>query len=476
MRNSILLILALILNSGTTNSAPLSFNITIEGANVRDTIFLAYYKNVIDEQIPSDRKVLNFENGVFTAGIDNVNGLGYVSLYRLVNGQPMYYFRLYPCEPDDKIDICIRRDSTYMIKSLSAWTPVEFSDISISFSGHGSAKYNCFYERDRAISAYVTNGSRCDSTYKLSMKILDGYKGGITPEVYDVMKTDFLSVTESERIHNITFNSKHYAEELGMSKEEFLERNYNLIRNRIDSVSTFAGTNSANYLQMVTNNELLYGKAVKKQTINDIYFSLKSRLPDGETKDRILTYFAIKTFIKNKNGQDLLEDALKSVKTLYCKENLKLYYNQNSIGIEAYEFLLPDVNGKMVKLSDFKGKIVFIDFWYTGCGGCESYFQKVLSVVECRFKGCSDVVFVTINVDKDRDKWIKSVKSGEYTSPDVVNLNTAGKGTDHPIISNYRVMSYPRPIIIDKQGKILVNNYEELRSIEKITAIINSVL
>ena len=45
-------------------------------------------------------------------------------------------------------------------------------------------------------------------------------------------------------------------------------------------------------------------------------------------------------------------------------------------GKYAYNFNLPDTLSKRVQLSEFKGKVVFIDFWYTGCTNCVEFYKK----------------------------------------------------------------------------------------------------
>ncbi|WP_316757428.1 TlpA disulfide reductase family protein [Pedobacter aquatilis] len=119
-------------------------------------------------------------------------------------------------------------------------------------------------------------------------------------------------------------------------------------------------------------------------------------------------------------------------------------------GKPAYNFALPDSTGKIVKLSDFKGKVVLIDFWFTGCLPCK-YLTAAMAPVLKNFNK-KDLVMLTVSVNKNKGLWIESLKSGEYTHPGSVNLLALG-GND-PILKNFNVTAYPRLMLIDKDGKV----------------------
>lgn len=133
---------------------------------------------------------------------------------------------------------------------------------------------------------------------------------------------------------------------------------------------------------------------------------------------------------------------------------LKLKHSRLS-GAQAFEFTLQDTSGKMRSFSEFKGKIVLLDFWFTGCGSCR-LSAPYLKKVEEYFSG-KPVIFVTISLDKTKKLWVSTVKSKTYTSDQSINLFTNGKGFDHPIINYYKVDGCPTYILIDKKGRLMVN-------------------
>lgn len=87
----------------------------------------------------------------------------------------------------------------------------------------------------------------------------------------------------------------------------------------------------------------------------------------------------------------------------------KLY--DTKAGGQAADFTYPDVDGKMVSLSDFKGKVVLVDVWATWCGPCRQQIPY-LKKLEEEMHG-TDVVFVGVSVDesKDKQKWLDFIKT-----------------------------------------------------------------
>lgn len=140
---------------------------------------------------------------------------------------------------------------------------------------------------------------------------------------------------------------------------------------------------------------------------------------------------------------------------LYKSVNWTSLNNSDSLPVKllnqkAFNFKLPNADGVFKSLYEFKGKIIVIDFWFTGCPGCLGLAPK-LKEVESYYQG-KPVVFITISVDKDKEKWISSLKSNKYTSPNAINLFTEGKGEGHKVVNKYLVTGYPSLFIIDKYG------------------------
>ena len=144
-------------------------------------------------------------------------------------------------------------------------------------------------------------------------------------------------------------------------------------------------------------------------------------------------------------------------------------------GMQVFDFSLPDSTGKIIKISNLKGKVLLLDFWSTGCTGCANFSQFFHKTVYPEFADCKDFLVIKVNVDKDKGRWIKSIQSGIYTNPGDMNLYTAGLGLSHPLIMHYRIQSYPLILLIDRDLKIHTNIKVSTSSAE-LSKLIKTVL
>lgn len=148
-----------------------------------------------------------------------------------------------------------------------------------------------------------------------------------------------------------------------------------------------------------------------------------------------------------------LQKAIFESVTPDLKAIMEQFLSKKVDGASAYNFTLTGLDGKPVSLSDFRGSVVILDFWFTGCPGCRD-LAPFMRKIEEQFKG-KNVKFIGVSIDRDREKWKKSIQTGVYVSPEITNLITNGKGTDDKVVDEYKISAYPSLYLIDKNGKLI---------------------
>ncbi len=151
---------------------------------------------------------------------------------------------------------------------------------------------------------------------------------------------------------------------------------------------------------------------------------------------------SVTPLIKSNEGKEELARIKQKVNELIKKEMR---------GKDAFEFEFEDNNGKLVKMSDFKGKYVFIDVWATWCGPCNVNIPY-MNMLEEELED-ENIAFISISIDKpkDKQKWLNFL---DKTHIGGVALMAKNAFKDD-MCQYYGVNSIPRFIFIDPQGKII---------------------
>ena len=123
-------------------------------------------------------------------------------------------------------------------------------------------------------------------------------------------------------------------------------------------------------------------------------------------------------------------------------------------GVMAPDFAMTMRDGKQIRLSDLRGKIVVLDFWATWCGPCVAAMPHVQEIAD-HYKDQGVVVLASCTSDERSkfDAWVDS-KTQDY--PDVMfAFDPLEKSADRASRKLYGVSGIPQQFVIDKDGKVV---------------------
>lgn len=108
------------------------------------------------------------------------------------------------------------------------------------------------------------------------------------------------------------------------------------------------------------------------------------------------------------------------------------------------DFPMITLDGKQINLSDFKGKVIFLNLWATWCPPCIAEMPNIHKLYESA--SADDVAFVMLSLDEDIGKAKKFIKRKEYKFPVY--------GLKESLPAAFETTVIPTTYIIDRNGKI----------------------
>lgn len=245
-------------------------------------------------------------------------------------------------------------------------------------------------------------------------------EGGELTQAYQKYVSFLQDNTTEARLLDLTWEAMEGDEKEKFSFE-YRERRRALARDRRELILRFAKENPTSYFSLLGIYELSV-QNVDVPAVQPLFDALSANLKSSAM------------------GQNLAEKIAVASRLV--------------IGAIAPEFEQENMNGDMVKLSDFRGKYLLVDFWASWCAPCRVENPNLVKAYE-KYKGRNfEILGVSLDYPGKKENWIKAVEMDGLTWPQVSDLN----GWNNKVAKLYAITGVPQSFLIDPEGRIIARN------------------
>jgi len=299
-----------------------------------------------------------------------------------------------------------------------------------------------------------------DSLSKIELEFLQNYQGEIPNSFRDAEE---MQISYDAALYKASFPL--YNQAMNIIKSPMPDDFYSFVNDLklnntsaipIDSYFSFL----TNYFWRDIDQNKLKSLRGKKRVLY-----LKNHLVDKaieELRTEIKDYFLahhITDLIKYYNKIEL-DSIAKEWNINSSKKLITEIIDQKALSNEVYQveskvedFEMYKSNGNKVKISDFKEKIVYLNFWATWCKPCIANIPQLNSTIK-DYQKEENIVFINLAVESDREKWIESIKKYNIEG---LNLFIPEENKYEQIRAKFGITGVPHYVILGKDNILKVN-------------------
>lgn len=440
-----------------------------------DTLSLSFGPQSIVQSIRSTYKGIVDHNGIVNFNVKQDFPFGYISIQKV---------KPHPKWKNDNRNLALNlfwEDGDDITIDVGNNQGINDYLTNTKFYGKGAIKYNTIYQTrqelvnyfkevqsnpDIKIASYTnplidTIPIDRESNSRL-LPLLEKQKNNISSLAYEVLKTDILMRRRQEIAEYLNgYIYKNLNDKPQAVRSQFADRLMSTFFPYPDFSVSEQGF-AASYEFNKGYGNLIYLVASLRNSVpnfSNILHEIKVIGNGAREQSIMLSALNLAGMKEDKSGLSHVRDFIKIPRYKMMLEKHQGMMGKNIAGFQFY-----NTSGEKIDLGSFKGKLLLIDFWFSGCGACAYYYQNILSKVEEEFKNDPRFEVLSISCDTKKEMWLKSIKNNTYSNINCINLNTGPEGELHPFYSYMGIYKSPCVMLVDQNGAVIVLDTPELRT------------
>jgi|TARA_R110000851_G_scaffold328431_2_gene498965 thiol-disulfide isomerase/thioredoxin len=130
-----------------------------------------------------------------------------------------------------------------------------------------------------------------------------------------------------------------------------------------------------------------------------------------------------------------------------------------------YDFALPNKEKNLISTKDYRGQILFIDFWASWCKPCRAQFPE-LTIINNDFEE-KGVKILGVSIDEKTDDWLNALETEKPKWKNVIDI----EGFTGKLANKYGIFSIPYNVLVNENGKVIANDI----SLERLRKVLDSI-
>ena len=136
---------------------------------------------------------------------------------------------------------------------------------------------------------------------------------------------------------------------------------------------------------------------------------------------------------------------------------------------ETKDFEQQSADGKTIKVSDFRGKYLLLDFWASWCGPCRAENPRLVKAYHQYKDQGFEILGISLDNPDQRQAWLGAIETDGLTWPQVSDL----RGAKNKGAVLYGVNKIPANFLLDPEGRIVAHDLRGQALLDKLVAVFN---